>query len=165
MHIWFFTKHFSVPSRLIMVTSFRSKWAGWGSGSARRRIGVWGSKTAASRHGYNDQEVSAELMMLCKRRHADTPIRRYVSPVRRGAPTERAKVKIAEANGKGPQHRKRRTARRPEVLYPSFPRPCAGVYDLWMCHAGRAGARPYVRLRVRTNSGVEVPIGQNTGCP
>src|SRR5271165_1070201 len=25
----------------------------------------------------------------------------------------------------------------------------------------RAGARPYVRLRVRTNSGVEVPIGQN----
>jgi hypothetical protein len=22
-----------------------------------------------------------------------------------------------------------------------------------------------VRLRVRTNSGVEVPIGQNTGCP
>ena len=31
--------------------------------------------------------------------------------------------------------------------------------------ADRAGARPYVRLRVRTNSGVEVPIGQNTGCP
>jgi hypothetical protein len=29
----------------------------------------------------------------------------------------------------------------------------------------RAGARPYVRLRVRTNRGVEVPIGQNTGCP
>src|SRR5271166_1187113 len=29
----------------------------------------------------------------------------------------------------------------------------------------RRGARPYVRLRVRTNSGVEVPIGQNTGCP
>ena len=24
---------------------------------------------------------------------------------------------------------------------------------------------PYVRLRVRTNSGVEVPIGQSTGCP
>ena len=24
---------------------------------------------------------------------------------------------------------------------------------------------PYVRLRVRTNNGVEVPIGQNTGCP
>src|SRR5271165_3088379 len=23
----------------------------------------------------------------------------------------------------------------------------------------------YVRLRVRTNSGVKVPIGQNTGCP
>ena len=31
--------------------------------------------------------------------------------------------------------------------------------------ADRAGARPYVRLRVRTNNGVEVPIGQNTGCP
>jgi hypothetical protein len=27
----------------------------------------------------NDQEVSTELMMLCKRRYADTPIRRYVS--------------------------------------------------------------------------------------
>ena len=45
-------------------------------GSAYWRIGVWGSKTAF-RHGYNDQEVSTELMMLCKRRHADTPIRRY----------------------------------------------------------------------------------------
>ena len=32
-------------------------------------------------------------------------------------------------------------------------------------NAGRAGAQPYVRLRVRTNSGVEAPIGQNTGCP
>jgi hypothetical protein len=50
-------------------------------GSAYWRIGVWGSKTAF-RHGYNDQEVSTELMMLCKRRHADTPIRRYVSPSR-----------------------------------------------------------------------------------
>src|SRR5271166_7065308 len=47
-------------------------------GSAYWRIGVWGSKTAF-RHGCNDQEVSTELMMLCKRRHADTPIRRYVS--------------------------------------------------------------------------------------
>ena len=28
-----------------------------------------------------------------------------------------------------------------------------------------SGARPYVRLKVRTNNGVEVPIGQNTGCP
>jgi hypothetical protein len=43
---------------------------------AYRRLG---SKTAF-RHGCNDQEVSPELMMLCKRRHADTPIRRYVSP-------------------------------------------------------------------------------------
>src|SRR5271169_33404 len=50
-------------------------------GSAYWRIGVWRSKTAF-RHGYNDQEVSTELMMLCKRRHADTPIRRYVSPSR-----------------------------------------------------------------------------------
>ena len=63
--------------------------------------------------------------------------------VRRGTSTERAKVKIAEANRKGPQHRKRRTARRPEALYPSFPRSCAGVHDLWTSHAGRAGARPY----------------------
>jgi hypothetical protein len=47
---------------------------GWGSVSAYRRIGVWGSKTAF-RHRYNDQEISTELMMLCKRRHADTPIR------------------------------------------------------------------------------------------
>ena len=46
-------------------------------GSAYWRIGVCGSKTAF-RHRYNDQEVSTELMMLCKRRHADTPIRRYV---------------------------------------------------------------------------------------
>jgi hypothetical protein len=50
-------------------------------GSAYWRIGVWGSKTAF-RIGYNDQEVSTELMMLCKRRHADTPIRPYVSPSR-----------------------------------------------------------------------------------
>jgi len=58
-----------------MVTSFRSKWAaGWGSVSAGWRIGVWGSKTAFG-HRYNDQEVSTELMMLCKRRHADTPTR------------------------------------------------------------------------------------------
>src|SRR5271165_5354906 len=58
-------------------------------GSAYWRIGVRGSKTAF-RRGYNNQEVSTELMMLCKRRHADTPtrrhadtsIRRYVSPSR-----------------------------------------------------------------------------------
>ena len=48
-------------------------------GSAYRRIRVWGSKTAF-RHGYSDQEVPTKLMTLCKRRHADTPIRRYVSP-------------------------------------------------------------------------------------
>jgi hypothetical protein len=40
-------------------------------GSVYRRIGVGGSKTAF-RDGYNDQEVETELMMLCKRRHADT---------------------------------------------------------------------------------------------
>jgi len=49
------------------------------AGEACRRVGVlaygvWGSKTAF-RHGYNDQEVLDELTMLCKRRHADTPIR------------------------------------------------------------------------------------------
>ena len=54
---------------------------GGGDGSAYWRIGVWGGKTAF-RHGYKDPEVSAELMMLYKRRHADTPIRRYVSPKR-----------------------------------------------------------------------------------
>jgi hypothetical protein len=47
-------------------------------GSAYWRIGVWESKTAF-RHGCNDQEVSTELMILCKRRHAHTPIRRNVS--------------------------------------------------------------------------------------
>src|SRR5271166_1220368 len=31
--------------------------------------------------------------------------------------------------------------------------------------AGRQVGIAYVRLRVRTNSGVKVPIGQNTGCP
>jgi hypothetical protein len=45
-------------------------------GSVYRRIGVWGSRTAF-RDGYNDQEVETELMMLCKRRHADTPTHRY----------------------------------------------------------------------------------------
>ena len=54
------------------------------AGEAGRRIGVSvigvrGSKTAF-RHGDSDQEVSTELMMLGKRRHADTPIRPYVSP-------------------------------------------------------------------------------------
>src|SRR5208282_5665969 len=48
-------------------------------GSAYWRIGVCGSKTAF-RHGYNDQEVSAELMMFFA--NADTPTRRYVSPSR-----------------------------------------------------------------------------------
>ncbi len=30
---------------------------------------------------------------------------------------------------------------------------------------GRSAERSFVRLKVRTNSGVEVPIGQSTGCP
>jgi len=30
---------------------------------------------------------------------------------------------------------------------------------------GQLGDLPLVRLRVRTNSGVEVPVGQSTGCP
>ena len=38
-------------------------------------------------------------------------------------------------------------------------------HDHRTCCRGSRGARPYVRLRVRTNRGVEVPIGQNTGCP
>ena len=40
-------------------------------GSAYWRIGVWGIKTTF-RHGYSDQEVATELMVLCKRRYADT---------------------------------------------------------------------------------------------
>jgi hypothetical protein len=47
-----------------------------------RRIGVSasGEVKAAFRDRYNVQEVSKELMILRKRRHADTPTRRYVSP-------------------------------------------------------------------------------------
>jgi hypothetical protein len=76
----------------IMVMSLRSKWAaGWGSVSAGRRIGVWGGKTA-SRHGYNDQEVSTELMTLCKRRHTDTPIR---FPVKWPTPSGRSAINLA----------------------------------------------------------------------
>ena len=46
------------------------------------RMGVWRSKTAF-RHGYYDQEVSTKFMTLWKRRYADSPIRRHVSPSRR----------------------------------------------------------------------------------
>jgi hypothetical protein len=64
--------------RILKATSqeLQNGTAAFRAGEACRRIGVWGSKTAF-RHRYNDQEVSTELMMLCKRRHADTPIRRY----------------------------------------------------------------------------------------
>jgi len=30
---------------------------------------------------------------------------------------------------------------------------------------GRLGDATLVRLKVRTNSGVKVPVGQSTGCP
>jgi len=46
------------------------------------RIRVENDKTTF-RHGCNDQEVSTKLTTLCKRRHADSPIRRYVPPSRR----------------------------------------------------------------------------------
>jgi len=46
-------------------------------GSAYWRIGVSASGKTAFRHGCNDQEVSTKFMTLCKRRHADSPIRRY----------------------------------------------------------------------------------------
>ena len=50
------------------VVAFKmSRWLG-------KRVGVWGSRTVF-RDGYNRQGVSTELMMLCKRRHAETPIR------------------------------------------------------------------------------------------
>src|SRR5580704_13542612 len=67
-----------------MVVSLRSKWAvGWG---ACRRIGVVAYRRLEQQDCfstcYNEQEVSTKLMTLCKRRHADTPIRRYVSPSR-----------------------------------------------------------------------------------
>ena len=46
-------------------------------GKRGRRVGVSASGEVRLffRHGYNDQEVSTELMMLCKRRHTETPIR------------------------------------------------------------------------------------------
>jgi hypothetical protein len=73
------------PKRIPNGTSHHKNclWVGPAGEACRRvgRIGVWGSKTAF-RHGYNDQEVSTEFMMLCKRRHVDTPIRPYISPSR-----------------------------------------------------------------------------------
>ena len=58
------------------------KTANWPRPKGLRRIGVSASGNTAFRHGYNDQEVSTELTMPCKRRHAHTPIRRHVSPSR-----------------------------------------------------------------------------------
>src|SRR5271165_3083826 len=54
----------------------------------------------------------------------------------------------------------RRTRRKPSTIRGAAPEVVIGQST-----ADRAGAHPYVRLRVRTNNGVEVPIGQNTGCP
>src|SRR5580704_16253417 len=39
----------------------------------QRRVGVSACRRIG--HRYNDQEVSTKLMMLCKRRHAETPTR------------------------------------------------------------------------------------------
>ena len=63
----------------------RSKWAaGWGNVSAYRRMGVSASGEVTLLFGtaMMTQEVSTKLATLCKRRHADTPIRPYVSPSR-----------------------------------------------------------------------------------
>ena len=60
----------------------------------------------------------------------------------------------------GPENVQRRTRRSASTIGGAAPDTIIG-----RAAADRAGARPYVRLRVRTNSGVEVPIGQNTGCP
>src|SRR5271156_6527755 len=49
----------------------------------------------------------------------------------------------------------RRTRRKPSTISGAAPDVVIGPST-----AARAGARPYVRLRVRTNRGVEVPIGQ-----
>src|SRR5580692_1867467 len=62
-------------------------------GSVYGRIGVWGTKTAF-RHDYDDQEVSKKLTTLCKRRHADSPTRRYVPPSGAAAARERLSHKI-----------------------------------------------------------------------
>jgi hypothetical protein len=50
------------------------------AGEACRRFGVSasGELRLLFDTAINDQEVATELMTLCKRRHADTPIRRYV---------------------------------------------------------------------------------------
>ena len=41
----------------------------------------------------------------------------------------------------------------------------SAVRDTPSYHRAVAERHALVRLRVRTNSGVEVPIGQSTGCP
>ena len=49
------------------------------AGEACRRIGVLAYRRLEKQDCfstcYNEQEVSTKLMTLCKRRHADTPIR------------------------------------------------------------------------------------------
>src|ERR1700675_4356378 len=101
------------------MTALRSKWAvGKGNVSAGRRIGVSASvEVTAFGHRYNDQEVSTELMMLCKRRHADTPIRRYVS--QRGPATEMGSVlQIADTSQKTRYPRQETLLRRICTLQP-----------------------------------------------
>ena len=81
-----------------MVMWMRSKWAaGWGSVSAGRRvgesaywcIGVRGTKTLLSDTATLSRRVSTKLMTLCKRPHADPPIRFL-----RGWPTLRLSKKL-----------------------------------------------------------------------
>ena len=98
-------------------------------GPAYWRIGVRGSK-AAFRHRYNDHEVSTELMMLCKRRHADTPIRRYVSlaapHVQRKMEKqdrERASAPIAQERVRRGSKKKRRDVQRRTRGSASLPAP------------------------------------------
>jgi hypothetical protein len=99
--------------------------------SAGRRAWLVGRRSRAIRRRTSDVDVRCSASdSRCTRR------------VRRGTFTERAKVKIAEPDKKGPQHRKRRTARRPEALYPSFPRSCVGC-SRFMDVPRRTRARPY----------------------
>ena len=113
--------------------------------SACRRIGV--AARVAGRDALPRDPPQAPPMVTSG---AAPPTVDALRRVRRGTSTERSKVKIAEANRKGPQHRKRRTARRPEALYPLFPRSCAGVHDLWTCHAGSRGSASLPAARVAT---------------
>jgi hypothetical protein len=59
----------------------------------RKRVGVLAYRRRVFfRHDDNHQNVSTVLMMLCRRRYADTPRRRYVSP---GLPYPPALITLA----------------------------------------------------------------------